>query len=639
MPTGLESIAQSKMVNQFNSSNISKINKLKWYSKYELQRINLYDPSIEKGISKKNGKDDYFFGGSVISAIKSKFKIPFHENDCIEVITLSSALENPNILKYAKENPSLIIERNIEGNKIAYVPLSSIHQFKDTRPLEKRLAENEENKIIASMPELRLKLHELKYISDHRYSTVSDISEILKIPESVIEAAMYKLKIRDLPSKDNLLNLSQTIKEIHESKNRPWTVDETEFLREKYCITEDGKLSLKLRRDIHSINAKAEELGLEKINPNHKYHVLEALKITNLNYRELNSALYNNEVKFFVHKRKMAEGNKDMPEQCVLFIDGKSLAEFLKKDERMSAPETRRQKYERLVIKASKNYSILDCAGKMKASPTLSPEIEKELLEEVKEGSLLARDNLIEGNYKLAAHVAGQFVSKVKYLLEFDDLFQEGCIGLIHAAEKYDGRTNTKGKKAKFSTVATWWIMRSIIAAINEKGHRVKKPMDYNSKERKIAKVIDYFLEEYNREPTIDEIHAQTNISKKVISRVKRISNISFSSLDAKIGEDEESDMYNFLPSGDVEKEILEKIDRQEILSGLINRMKNILNIKEYIVLQKRYGIDGYPQTLDEVGKALGLTRERIRQLERDAKEKLSSDPSMQKIFSDNKDS
>jgi RNA polymerase primary sigma factor len=251
-------------------------------------------------------------------------------------------------------------------------------------------------------------------------------------------------------------------------------------------------------------------------------------------------------------------------------------------------------------------------------TPLLTTEEEIELARRIEDKSdpELAEEAkmiLTEANLRLVVSIAKKYSGRG---MSFPDLIQEGNIGLIRAVEKFDYR-----KGYKFSTYATWWIRQAITRAIADQGRTIRIPVHMVETINRLIKTSGHLLQELGREPTLEEIAREMELPVERVSEIIRIAPEPLS-LETPIGEEEDSHLSDFVPDD-------EAISPAEAASNLILReqIEDVLaklTQRERDVLKMRFGLeDGYPRTLEEVGRHFKVTRERIRQIEAKALKKL----------------
>ena len=246
--------------------------------------------------------------------------------------------------------------------------------------------------------------------------------------------------------------------------------------------------------------------------------------------------------------------------------------------------------------------------------PLLSEEEEKELGKRIAAGDVSARRRLEEGNLRLVVSLAKHYTGRGVQLM---DLIQEGNMGLMRAAEKYDHT-----KENRFSTYAAWWIKEAMQRAIDQQSREIRVPVHVAENMKRVQKAARDLQQSLGRDATTAEIAQK--LGDKTEEEVKDI--ISYLqnpvSLESPVGEDGESSLGDMVEdhSGQTPEEAMDILARQEEVRELLDTLTD----RERQVVRMRYGLgEEKPQTLEEIGSALGVTRERVRQIEARAMEKL----------------
>lgn len=242
----------------------------------------------------------------------------------------------------------------------------------------------------------------------------------------------------------------------------------------------------------------------------------------------------------------------------------------------------------------------------------LSTDEEVELAQRIRKGDKRALKRLTKANLRFVVSVAKQYQNQG---LSLPDLINEGNVGLIKAAEKFD---ETRG--FKFISYAVWWIRQSILQAIAEQSRLVRLPLNQVGSVNKIARELNKFEQEHERKPSVDEIAERVDLPEDKIADAMK-ANSRHVSMDAPIADGEDSSMIDFLAgdSSNTDKELA-----IESLKAEVSRILKLLTDKEQKVLRAFFGIDGSPEmTLDEIGEKYNLTRERVRQIKEKALRRL----------------
>ncbi len=242
----------------------------------------------------------------------------------------------------------------------------------------------------------------------------------------------------------------------------------------------------------------------------------------------------------------------------------------------------------------------------------LTTDQEVELAQRIRKGDKRALERLTKANLRFVVSVAKQYQNQG---LSLPDLINEGNVGLIKAAEKFD---ETRG--FKFISYAVWWIRQSILQAIAEQSRLVRLPLNQVGSVNKITRELNKFEQEHERKPSVDEIAERVDLPEDKIADAMK-ANSRHVSMDAPSADGEDSSLIDFL-SGDSSN-----TDRElaiESLKAEVSRILKLLTDKEQKVLRAFFGIDGSPEmTLDEIGEKYNLTRERVRQIKEKALRRL----------------
>ena len=242
----------------------------------------------------------------------------------------------------------------------------------------------------------------------------------------------------------------------------------------------------------------------------------------------------------------------------------------------------------------------------------ISVEEEIELARKIKKGDVKALEKLTKANLRFVVSVAKQYQNQG---LSLPDLINEGNLGLIKAAKKYD---ETRG--FKFISYAVWWIRQSIMQAISEQSRIVRVPINQMGVMHKMRKVVQQFEQEYQRLPSIDEIAEQIDLPKEKIVEIMSMITKKIS-MDAPIYTNDDGNLLDVLPnknSPSADEDLLEEGLKKEIERLLVS-----LSEREQIILRGYFGINQREMSLEEIGEQTGLTRERVRQLKEKAIKRL----------------
>ena len=253
----------------------------------------------------------------------------------------------------------------------------------------------------------------------------------------------------------------------------------------------------------------------------------------------------------------------------------------------------------------------------------LSTDEEVELAQRIRKGDRKALDKLTKANLRFVVSVAKQYQNQG---LSLPDLINEGNLGLIKAAEKFD---ETRG--FKFISYAVWWIRQSILQAIAEQSRIVRLPLNQVGSVNKINRMLSKFEQENERRPSVDEISEQTDLPEDKVGEAM-LANTRHVSVDAPFIDGEDNSLLDVLVNDDAPL-----ADRQLVLESLREEISNVLqtlNERERCVIKAFYGIGEPEMTLEEIGNKYGLTRERVRQIKEKAIRRLRNNTKNQLLKS-----
>ncbi|PIZ55934.1 RNA polymerase sigma factor RpoD [bacterium (Candidatus Torokbacteria) CG_4_10_14_0_2_um_filter_35_8] len=320
---------------------------------------------------------------------------------------------------------------------------------------------------------------------------------------------------------------------------------------------------------------------------------------------------------------KLEELYDVLDEKGILVVEAKSKIEEIPegKEEKKEKKEKEKTRIDVEDLSGDSIQMYLHEIGKV---PLLIAKEEVELAKRIEKGDELAKKQLTEANLRLVVSIAKRYTGRNLSLL---DLIQEGNMGLFRAVEKFDYH-----RGFKFSTYATWWIRQAITRALADQSRTIRIPVHMVETMNKYIQTQRSLVQLLGRDPSAEEIAAEMDLPVEKVRTIKKISQETIS-LETSVGDEDDtsSTLGDFIEDKDTLPP--HEIARRKVLRGHVGNILSSLSPREQKILSMRFGLkDGIGHTLEEVGQEFGVTRERIRQIEAKALEKIREDKSIGKL-------
>src|SRR5881227_295289 len=338
---------------------------------------------------------------------------------------------------------------------------------------------------------------------------------------------------------------------------------------------------------------------------------LEEVEVTKEQISELHAHLVEQNIQIVTADGKLATSEAGRVEAA---------AEARKRERNGEASEPKKQEIDLTVEPSLDSLRLyLRSIGRV---PLLTAAEEVSLAKRIERGDMDAKTHMVEANLRLVVSIAKGYLGRG---LTFLDLIQEGSLGLIRAVEKFDYR-----RGYKFSTYATWWIRQAVTRAIADKGRTIRIPVHMVEKLNKVVHVKRQLVQELGREPNPEEIARELECTTREVRDILRMSQQPVS-LEKPVGDEEESELGDFVEDQNAVSPF--ELASENLRKENVHRALAALPQREREVIEMRFGLTGgRPRTLEEVGRAFNVTRERIRQIENHTLKKLESLPEAQRL-------
>jgi len=636
------------MIDYSLDQKLANIEPTGWYDAYSIAELGLTNTRF---LDRTNGhlmRDIkgtlHVLGASIINTLNGNQETN-RQQAYIDIVSLAIALENPYVFEMYYSNPELFELKSLEGNSIPHVPFDKLSAFVDIPIIRGKIEDDEQQRLLARLPELSLNFLLLSYLSEHRNDPVENLSSRVELPEAVVNLALYKLGFKDLPTREVVAAQAQRHEFLYgqerfyvNDKSRR-TIARKYPYKPLYALEDELSLPGSVIEDVAAI------LDVQRVVPHKRYNPSEISALFSIDFEELKQAMFKGVLDTQYNRQK----NDNYPSSPVLSVNGQSLLDYMNDRDtegNTKRVETRADRYvfdrrrkqsvtldnmlegltydsdsdvfdsnflqdweDPEIYKDVFNPNFSQFKGLASRNPLLPYDEARDLIQRVQKGDMLALNDLVEANYRLLTFMARKFDPRKMDLMDY---IQEGVFGLVEAALNFDidiakeeVAEETYGKM--FSRYAAIWVRKFMFAALDYQGRLIRLPANIINDERQIRQTIDALTFSLDKIPTPEEIASKMGIPESTVNLVlehaQQVVDSIYRPMYEEIGSTIEDELAD--PSIPQYDEIEEAIDREM----LMQEIRPLFKDREFFVIANHHGLYGPERTLEDIGKELGITR------------------------------